>query len=337
MASNQKIWTDREVSLLHELRGKGLPIISIQHELKKQGIERSYGSIQNKLREPQKKANRKKKAEVIQPKITFRRPYSITHKIAKFFQPSDIINTAWIFDSHFPFNINEQPLVEFLKDFKPDIMGFGGDNWSLDCISHWNQQDFNNLGWDNVIDQFNSEAARFKHYIGKYIEALPNSKFVYLLGNHEEWLNQFSSKFPQTTKPTIKNILGEYGDRIEFVEHGGFYQIGKLWFCHGDQFGTQNPAKQAVERTAKSIVMGHHHVYKVWPRFSMVDIQDKTRATCVPCYSSLAPKYLKGRPTQWENGFFTACVKKKSGNFSSFVQPVSPEGHFMTQIGKEYK
>lgn len=189
---------------------------------------------------------------------------------------------------------------------------------------------------DNVIKRFNDEAAAFKAHVGLFMEALPRTKFIYIEGNHENWLEQFTASFPQTTKPTLKTVLGEYSNRVEIIPQGGFYQIGKLYFAHGDQFKSQNPSKQAVERTNKSIVIGHHHTYKIWPDYSMVDEKDKHLGIQVPCYCGMAPEYGKGAPNSWMNGFFSASIKKKSGNFSPFIQMVGPKGNFITQDGTEY-
>lgn len=150
------------------------------------------------------------------------------------------------------------------------------------------------------------------------------------------WLDGFVSSFPQIEKVNLTTILKRAKKFIEIVPLGGFYNVGKLYFAHGDQFGTANPAKQAVERCGKTVVFGHHHTTKVWCNFSMVDEEEKHLGIQVPCYTTLSPDYGRGKPNAWLNGFFTACVKKDSGKFSPFIQMVSPSGTFMSQAGHEY-
>lgn len=299
-------------------------------------LGRSYDSVELKIRRIPKSQDVEKK-EFPPVAIPENPQEPLAKKIFNLFSIHDpIIKTDWIFDSHFPHNLSINPILRYLNKRSPDVFGFGGDNWSLDCISHWNQAGFKNEGMDNVMKAFVSESEAFKRHIRFFIEAMPKTKFVYILGNHEDWLQQFCSEFPQTKKPTIQSILEEFKDRIEFVPRGGFYNIGKLYFAHGDQFGSSNPAKQAVERTNKTIVFGHHHVYKVWPQFSMVDQDDKHLGIGVPCFCGVAPEYGKGRPNQWLNGFFSACIKRKSGKFTPYVIPVSSKGGFMTMDGTEY-
>ena len=329
------LWSPEEERLLKEGQDQGFKTKQLVAYLLQNGFSRSYASVENKTRIRQKLEWKNKAPKDPEPKQDF---YKAPKKFfASLFniQPQ-IIKTAWLYDSHYPHNINLKPLLHFLKDFKPDIFGFGGDNRSLDCISHWNEEAFKNYGMDNVMAAFNKDSQGFKRQVAEFIQVMPNSKFVYILGNHEDWLEQFIQKFPQVKKPTVKSCLEEVGEKIEFVPRGGFYQIGKLHFAHGDQFGTSNPAKQAVERTGKNIVFGHFHSHKEWPHFSMIDETEKHQGIQVPCYAKLAPGYLKGRPHDWSNGFFTACIKKSSGNFSPFVQKVSPEGNFITQDGREY-
>jgi hypothetical protein len=331
------IWTEEEIKILAELRGQGIKVDEIANRL-----GRSFFSVENKLREASRREWRRNKnkpkpviPEVIPEIPLVPNPTAQKKRFDLEYSSKDIITTYWLYDSHFPWNLPIEPLLNYCKEHPPDIFGFGGDNWSLDCISHWNQGKFKNYGMDNVIAKFNEECRQFKAHIGRFIEALPNTKFVYIMGNHEDWLNQFAAEFPQTHKPTIQSVLGEYAKFIEFVPQGGFYQIGKLYFAHGDQFGTANPAKQAVERTNKTVVFGHHHVYKVWPQFSMVDDEEKHLGIGVPCFCGLSPEYGKGRPNQWMNGFFMASVKRKSGNFTPIVVPTDRKGNFML-YGKEY-
>jgi len=250
---------------------------------------------------------------------------------------SDIIRVLALFDSHFPETIRINPLLKFASKFQPDIFILGGDNFSMDCISHWNEKEFRNKGYNNVIDEFNEQCERFIEQITKFMDAAPEAKFVYLCGNHEVWLDDFTSTYPQLQKVTLQTILQKAKRPIELIQRGGFYTVGKLVFAHGDQFGTANPAKQAVERCGKTVVFGHHHTAKIWPNFSMVDEEEKHLGIQVPCYTTLSPEYGKGRPNAWLNGFFTACVKRDSGKFSSFIQFVSPRGSFISQDGTIYE
>lgn len=255
--------------------------------------------------------------------------------VSDLWKPREPVNTkiCAYFDAHYPFNIDVHPFKKFLKDYKPDVFIFGGDVWSLDCISHHESDTFNHVGYDNIRDRFQSEAQGFRDHVQGFTDILPNCKFVYLIGNHEVWIERFCLDHPQLQEINIKTVLHDLP--IEFVPQGEFYKIGKLNFCHGDNFGTTNPAKRAVERCKQTIVFGHFHTHKIWPDFSMVDAYEKNMGIQVPCYCKMNPQYIRNRPHDWQNGFWWGVVKP-SGNFSQWTFLVSPEGHFFAPDGTEY-
>lgn len=240
-----------------------------------------------------------------------------------------------IWDSHYPETINLKPFIEYCKADQPDIFVLGGDNISFDIISHWNDANFKNIGFDNVRKTLLEEAAGFRKQLVDLRAAMPKAKFVYILGNHEDWLRQFCIKYPQMRDLTIETLLRLKDLNITTVPFGKPYKLGKLYMVHGHQFGTENPAKQAVTRYHKSVAFGHHHGYIVWSDFSDIEAKEKHTATLIPCYCKVGPEYAKGRPNRWLNGFFYANFKA-DGSFYSGVQYVKMDGHFVTQDGSEF-
>jgi len=211
--------------------------------------------------------------------------------------------------------------------------------WSLDVISHWNEIDIRNTGFHGVRNALLKEAQDFQEEIDRFRNVRGVKRFTYILGNHENWLNQFESKYPSFTNKeglTIERLLRLNERGINVIPFCGSYRLGKLCFVHGHEFGTENPPKQALMRTKSNLIFGHHHSYKVWSWFSMSDELDKNIAVQVPCYCKMAPKYMKGSPNNWQNGFMTAIIKNKTGNFTQHVTLTSPRGHFFSQAGKEY-
>ena len=222
-------------------------------------------------------------------------------------------------------------------------MVLGGDNWDLGVISHWNEFKFSISGFENIKKRLHEEAEGLNDQLDSLRIAVGNAQIHYIAGNHEDWLRQFGQKFFQMSKEdlSVPNLLSLKKRRIDWITNhdggcGGYMKLGKIHFFHGDQFGSDNAPKQALVRTGKTCVFGHYHAYKVWPDFSMVDELDKHNAYQVPAMCKLAPGYLKGRPHEWQNGWFTASVRK-SGNFSAHIQLVSPEGEFADQFGRIWK
>ena len=240
-----------------------------------------------------------------------------------------------VFDSHYPHTIPLEPLYRFLRHRKPKYFVLGGDNLSMDCISHWNSESFKRVGFDRVKYIFQMEIAGFKKQLDTFRRILPKSEIVYITGNHEDWIRQFCDLYPQMRDMTLESLLEIKKLDIELIPFGGKYKIGKLYIQHGHEYGTENPAKQALMRTHKSVAMGHHHNQIMWSDFSDIDEKEKHVAMVVPCYAKLAPGYGKGRPNRWTNGFLDVQFEK-SGYFYATIQHVRQDGHFITPDGKRY-
>lgn len=241
-----------------------------------------------------------------------------------------------LYDFHYPHHVDYKAFLKFAKDYKPDEFILGGDMWSLDCISHWNDANFKNVGFDNVRKTLHEEAEGFKKILDEFRKYMPKAKFTYILGNHEDWMKQFTNKYPQMDDMSVEGMLELKKKRINVIPFSGTYKVGEIYFKHGHEFGSENCAKQAVLRCKHTIVFGHHHNHIIWSDYSDIVSEERHLGILVPCFCGRAPEYAKGRPNRWMNGFFYANIKK-SGNFSCGVQLVSPKGHFLAQNGKEYK
>lgn len=250
-----------------------------------------------------------------------------------------------LYDSHFPHNIPLGTLLNYAKDFKPTDFILGGDNWDLGFLSHWNDANFKNIGFDSIRKRLQNEAKAFSLQLTLFQRAMPHAKVYYIEGNHEHWLVGFSQKYSQMSDLSLESLLDLKARGIELIPYiddaddgipkADFIKLGKLYFKHGHQYSGQNPVKQGLERSHKSVVMGHHHGFITWANHSDVDDKEQHVGHLVPCYRKRGAGYGHGSPNRWMNGFFWAYVKE-SGNFSGSVQLVSPEGKFITQSGKEY-
>lgn len=172
--------------------------------------------------------------------------------IKRFFNIKDgrITKVFALYDSHYPYNIDINPLLDFLKDYRPDEIIFGGDNWDISYVSHWNEEDIKNEGFHYIRKRLHQEAAQLKEQIERFRKTASTRRFTYILGNHEDWLNQFESKHPSISHKeglSFKRLLGLTDANI--IPQGGIYRLGKLNFMHGDQFGSENAPKQSLMRT----------------------------------------------------------------------------------------
>lgn len=337
-------WSAAEESLIEEKRKAGLTKPQVYQALITAGFQRSYQAVKCKLKymrdngkSPLLEELKKNPVNPIGLRADFNPPaYKNNRPLTlKFKLLLELTKVVALFDGHFPYQLILSGVFKVLDKIKPDIIILGGDWWSMDCISHHEKDTFKNKGFKNIADRFNWEKDRLKKFIAGLIERYPNAHFVYIIGNHEDWLTQFCSDFPQLEEPTIEKIFSCFGDKITIVPLGSYYKIGHMVFCHGDQWGTENPAKQAVVRSKETMIFGHHHTYKVWTDFAMADEEKKYLGIAVPCMAPKNPKYMKGRPNGWLSGFFTASVRR-NGKFSPFVWMMSPKGTVIDPYGEVF-
>lgn len=219
----------------------------------------------------------------------------------------------------------------FIKEFEPNVLIFGGDQSHGASISHWNKDKAihhieNN--YTNDLDELRDKA------LVPLVESCPsNARAIWIEGNHDAWINDFKRKYPQMHKlidpHAYLGVSGPNGKRNgwEFVEQGGYYKLGKLFFLHGDKIcasknGSVLHTKTAVYEWNRSLRYGHFHTYQCSSKASPNDERDRHTAISVPCMAARAASYLSGSPNSCIQGFLYGYVSK-TGNFSDYVVVVA--------------
>jgi hypothetical protein len=224
--------------------------------------------------------------------------------------------------------------LKFLKDFRPDVFIFGGDNLNMAFVSR------HDLGRPRVLESFRGKQDYdgFQREILGPVEAAlaSGARKVWMYGNHEAWIQQYLNQVPALEgliEPEDYLKLRERGWQI--VSQGEIYKLGKLRFVHGDillQGGGVFPAKKAIETYGKSIRLGHVHTYQVYARRVLAE-EGFSTALCVPALSVRNHDYAKNRPANTMQGFLFGYVMP-DGNFSDYVAVIY-KGKFVWN-GKVY-
>jgi hypothetical protein len=236
--------------------------------------------------------------------------------------------------------VNYKPTLEFLKDWGPvDVLLFPGDIWDLSFLAHWNSDRFDQVGHNYIADTIVEEAKGMQQLLKEFIDAAQAKKVVYMIGNHEAWLPMYLNKYDQVHSHLGKNTLAAWLDfkglGIEEIPQYGNYTLGHMTMKHGETYGTENPAKRAIERSHRSMFFWHFHRLISWPGYTDVDATEKIQAYAVPGFCSAASMdYMKKAANNWSNGFLLGYVKP-SGHFTPHIQVVSPRGNFIYN-DKEY-
>lgn len=178
-------------------------------------------------------------------------------------------------------------------------------------------------GWQRSLDSFNEEVLQpIERAVRK------GTKLIWVEGNHENWLEQWLDENPEFEGAMSfdKGLsLTARGWRI--IPQGETYQIGKAYLLHGDQIGSgMYVAKKLVDSYCATAIMGHVHTASMQTKVSQVKKNDKWIGYTLPTLGTLGPKYAKGAPNAFINGF--GIVEVQDNDFINVYIPIVLDGRF---------
>lgn len=228
------------------------------------------------------------------------------------------------YDLHYP--VYSKPtveaLLEYVKDVKPEIFIFGGDQFQFDCISHHTKHTpifRTRRAYINDIEGFDA------HILKPLEAALPATcEKVWIIGNHEDWEQDLINE-----QPELEDAIGHVR-LLKLVQRGWnviplghAYKLGKLHVVHGEVLtGVGNqagkfPAAKAIEIYAGNVLAGHTHAPQTYTKVSPVTVTNKWQAHIAPIAGASNPEYLRNRPTAWLNGIVRIEVRS-NGAFNLY-------------------
>jgi hypothetical protein len=235
-----------------------------------------------------------------------------------------------LFDLHYGYQVNASrhkvPLhdekalsaaLQFIADFKPDHVILGGDMLDCGSVSHHNNGKSGKIEGLRIL----AEAKELRSKLITPVEAVVPKKgrLVYMIGNHEDWLNDLVDKVPSLEGVIEAENLLSLGKRWEVIESGGVATLGKLKFLHGDNIPSiQGLAFKAVTDYEANVRFGHHHTFQVAAKTTPVEANGHT-GIAVPCLCRKDPSYGNQKPNKWMQGFLWGYVGGPAGSFNDYV------------------
>lgn len=209
-------------------------------------------------------------------------------------------------------------VLQFLKDFKPDHIILGGDILDCGAISHHNH------GKPGAVEGFRllGDAIELRAALIDPIEKLSPKTLTYIVGNHEDWLNDLTSQIPALEGIIDVRSVLKLSDKWKIIPNGEGHKLGKLTFLHGDQIkGGEHSAKWATVAWEANVRFGHHHTFQVYTKTSANDMNGHT-GIAVPCLCRKNPNYGGGAPNRWAQGFLWGYVGGPNGSFADYVSVI---------------
>ncbi len=236
-----------------------------------------------------------------------------------------------LFDIHIPYEINLQPVFDFISDFQPDTVIMAGDGHDFGAVSTWLADQSKHLDGGILVDNFKELDEKL---IKPMFEAAPRkSKKIYLVGNHEYRVIQASCADPNLRgyADLEKNI----DKRIELIPINVPYRIGNnVVIIHGVYTNLYH-ARKTVEAYHVSVIYGHVHTFQSHMLVSPVDNAKFYTGQSIGCLCGLNPQFMKNRPNAWVNGFAYIYWNEDDDSFQ-LIPVVIVHGQFRAN-GKLYK
>lgn len=237
-------------------------------------------------------------------------------------------------DIHFPYYQKAawKAVLTFISQNRPDGVIFTGDQIDNQNISH-HTVDKPGLrergGYQKDIDGF------IRDILDPLEKLLSrNCLRIWINGNHERMVEDLLEKSPELEGAIgiAENLkLKERGYQV--IPVGGHYTLNGILILHGDSIGSAlHVAKKLVDETCRTSIMGHIHRFSAFTKVG-VELADKWAAFTLPCLSTLAPAYARGRLNAYLNGF--GIIEAWGHKRNSIYVPIIVGGTF-SYGGKRY-
>lgn len=237
-----------------------------------------------------------------------------------------------IFDTHIPFHIPLDPILEFAHDFKPNRVILGGDLHDWTSVSAWVADQSRALDGGTITSNYEE---LHKHLLNPIQKAVGNTEKIFLVGNHEYRLQLAASINPNGRGfwELEKNIdLKKFNMKV--VPLNMPYRVNaNLLFIHGIYTNLYH-ARKTVEAYHVSVLYGHCHTFQEHMLVSPIDKDQFYTGQAIGCLCNLNPGFMKNRPNAWVNGF---CYGYTGENDSFQYVPVVIVHNKFYAEGRRYK
>lgn len=245
------------------------------------------------------------------------------------FTPKKFSRVAFLSDVHLPFHnrIAVKITLDYLTDYKPDLVILGGDIYDFLEASDFDKSP---ARITTLQDEFDAG----RDFIRAIDNICPNVDF--LIGNHEDRLQRLINRNPALFKLRSLDIAraAELPEKWRIHPSQTHFKLGKLTALHGDIKGIKSavhPARTLFQKLKRSCIFGHFHRFgnhldtnydgEVRGGFANGHLSDVSRVTSwVTC-------------PDWQEGFSTISLCEDGG--FAVQQRLVVNGRLIAE-GKEY-
>ena len=211
------------------------------------------------------------------------------------------LRVAYVSDVHLPFEdkVNVRVTLDYLADYKPDLVILGGDIWDFYEISDYERD-------PGRIKSLQDEFDEGRYFIKAIAEL--SARVIFLEGNHEGRLHRLISRNPGLFKLRSLEIprAAELPEGWQYFPSQTHYRLGPMLALHGDVKGMSDrvthPAYTLFQRLKRSCIAGHFHRFG---RYYDTDYDGVPRAGFVNGHLSDIRQVKYITSPNWQSGFST--------------------------------
>ena len=205
-----------------------------------------------------------------------------------------------------------------------------GDVYDMNVISAHNKGRLKLVEGQRLSADFDAGNA----YLRQHHEAAGRPKEFHLIeGNHENRIERYIQVLPELDGiVNLEKNIPKFVKVTKFWTDHELLNVGKATFIHGINTGSRQVAT-ALRDYGTNVFMGHTH------RRELLSLRhhgpDSTKvAESLPCLCEYGQPYLKGSPTQWQQGF-AVFYFWPNGLFNYTVTSIFDHA-FISPTGKYY-
>ena len=223
---------------------------------------------------------------------------------------------VWMSDQHVPYHDKKthRACLKLLNYLQPDVLVIGGDFVDFYSVSQYDKD-------PRRAHKLQPELNKAKEMLGEIREVAPDTRIVYLEGNHETRLVRYLKKHPELwglDALKMEELLDLGSTDIEYKEHFMYHQF---LFKHGD-YVNKYAANKEMEVEGVSGMNGHTHRNQVMTK--------NTRGGDTAWYNighlsdEKFADYITGIPN-WQQGLAVIYFKKGRGKrrFQVHMVPIT--------------
>lgn len=208
-------------------------------------------------------------------------------------------------DIHFPYQDNKaiKAVYKFLEQHPIDTIILNGDILDFYDVSSFDKD-------PSRINSLQAEINLAQKFFKKLRDLSPNSRIVFVKGNHSERIERYLKKHPELYSLDalkLPNLLGLDKFNIEYKDKG--FKLGGLKIIHGDIVRKYSgySARAEMEKHDSSGISSHTHrgsaYYYRTPERYLAWFESF-------CLCDLNPEYIN--EPNWQQGFLYGYVEKDS-------------------------